>query len=89
MFFITATLGTVRNYIKYKKFNIWLFIRSPILTFLIYRLLPDKYNNKIFMALIFERWLLLGYKSINSYYNDDYNKKKLKYIKKYNLEYTK
>ena len=89
MFFITATLGTVRNYIKYKKFNFLLFVRSPILTFVIYKILPDKYDNKIFMALIFERWLLLGYKTIFSYCNDDYNKKKQKYVEKYNLDYDK
>lgn len=89
MFFITATLGTVRNYVKYKKFNLWLFIRSPIITFCIYKVIPDKYKNKIFISLILERWLLLAYKSIYSYCNDDYNKKKQKYIKKYNIEYNK
>lgn len=87
MFFITAILGSVRNFVKYKKFNFLLFIRSPIISYLIYKSIPTKYENRIFMALIFERWILLSYKSIYSYFNDDYHKKKLKYIIKYNLDY--
>lgn len=36
---------------------------------------------------MYERWFFFIYKSFLSIYNDDYNKKKNKYIKKYGLKY--
>ena len=36
---------------------------------------------------MYERWFFFIYKSLLSIYNDDYNRKKRKYMKKYNLKY--
>ena len=88
IFFITPILGAIRNYSKYKKFKLTLFIRTPITYFLIYNLLKIYYQkNMILYTLILERWYFLIYKTLISIFNDDYNIKKNKYIKKYNLKY--
>lgn len=88
LFFVTPILGAFRNYIKYKQFNTLLFIRSPLISFLIYKIIPLNNNNsKVLISLIAERWVMLSYKSIYSFVYDDYNVKKDKYMKKYNLEY--
>lgn len=77
-------LGTLRNYIKYKRINILLFLRTPITYFMINLLFQ---NQNIWKTLIFERWFFFIYKSLLSLYNDDYNVKKQKYILKYGLKY--
>lgn len=88
IFFITPILGAIRNYSKYKQFKLTLFIRTPITYFLIYNLLKIYYQkNMILYTLILERWYFLIYKTLISVFNDDYNIKKNKYIKKYNLKY--
>jgi len=88
IFFITPILGAIRNYSKYKQFKLTLFIRTPITYFLIYNLLKIYYQkNMILYTLILERWYFLIYKTLISIFNDDYNIKKNKYIKKYNLKY--
>lgn len=88
IFFITPILGAIRNYSKYKQFKLTLFIRTPITYFLIYNLLKIYYQKNIILyILILERWYFLIYKTLISIFNDDYNIKKKKYIKKYNLKY--
>lgn len=88
IFFITPILGAIRNYSKYKQFKLTLFIRTPITYFLIYNLLKIYYQKNIILyTLILERWYFLIYKTLISIFNDDYNIKKNKYIKKYNLKY--
>lgn len=77
-------LGTLRNYIKYKRIKILLFLRTPITYFMINLLFQ---NQNIWKTLIFERWFFFIYKSLLSLYNDDYNVKKQKYILKYGLKY--
>ena len=84
LFIITPLLGSIRNYCKYKIFNIYVFIRSPIL-YILFTLYLQTTN--IWKILIFERWFFLIYKSLLSLYNNDYNTKKQKYIQKYNLKY--
>ena len=84
LYLITPFLGSLRNYIKYKKLNFLLFIRTPITYFFIN--LFFQYNT-IWQTLIYERWLLFIYKTILSIYYDDYNRKKDKYILKYGLNY--
>jgi hypothetical protein len=84
IYMTTPFLGLMRNYIKYKKFNIFLFIRTPIIYLFINLLFQ---NNNIWQILIYERWFFLIYKSLLSIYNNDYIKKKNKYIKKYDLIY--
>ena len=90
--FITPSLGLFRNYIKYKQFSIFLYLKSPILTLIIYKLLifhnKLKKNNYIYLSLILERWIMLIFKSILSIYNKDYIRKKDKYIVKYSIDYN-
>ena len=84
IYIITPCLGLFRNYIKYKNFNKILFIRTPIIYLFINLFFQ---NNNPWQTLIYERWFFFIYKTLLSIYNDDYNKKKNKYIKKYNLKY--
>lgn len=84
LYLITPLLGTLRNYVKYKQIKLLLFIRTPITYFLINLIFQ---SNSVWKTLIYERWYFFIYKTILSIYNDDYNKKKDKYIKKYGLKY--
>lgn len=85
LYLITPILGSFRNYIKYKKLKFLLFIRTPVTYFIINLLFQC---NNIWKTLIYERWFFFIYKSILSLYNNDYIKKKEKYIKKYGLKYN-
>ena len=87
LFLITAILGFIKNYVKYKKISFCLFIRTPLICLCIYLIIKDRLANPILYSIILERWLLLLYKSIKSFIDDDYHKKKEKYKKKYNLIY--
>jgi hypothetical protein len=84
LYLITPLLGTLRNYVKYKQIKLLLFIRTPITYFLINLIFQC---NSIWKTLIYERWYFFIYKTFLSLYNDDYNKKKDKYIEKYGLKY--
>lgn len=84
LYLITPLLGTLRNYVKYKQIKLLLFIRTPI-TYLLINLIFQ--CNSIWKTLIYERWYFFIYKTFLSIYNDDYNKKKDKYIEKYGLKY--
>ena len=84
LYLITPLLGTLRNYVKYKQIKLLLFIRTPITYFLINLIFQC---NSIWKTLIYERWYFFIYKTFLSLYNDDYNKKKDKYIDKYGLKY--
>ena len=85
LYLITPFLGLLRNYIKYKQLKIFVFLRTPLLYIFINILFK---TNTIWKTMVFERWFFLIYKSLLSLYNDDYNKKKEKYIKKYGLKYN-
>jgi len=82
--FYTAILGSLKNYVKYKKFNILLFLRTPICIFFIQLLLQ---TNNIWKLLIYERWLMFIFKTFRSLYRNDYYVKREKYISKYNMRY--
>ena len=84
IYFITPILGFLKNYIKYKRINLFIFLRTPFIYFLL-RILFQRFT--IYEILIYERWIFFIYKIILSYINDDYHKKKEKYKKKYNLQY--
>lgn len=84
LYLITPLLGTMRNYIKYKRIKLLMFLRTPVTYFMINLLFQ---NQNIWKTLMFERWFFFMYKSLLSLYNDDYNVKKQKYIKKYGLKY--
>ena len=92
IFFITPVLGLLRNFIKYKKLSFLLFMRTPIINFIIFNILTKyskiKKNELIYLTIIFERWFMLFIKSIISYINNDHLKKKEKYIVKYSLDYS-
>ena len=81
---ITPLLGSLKNYVKYKRFNILVFVR----TFYIYALIQYiiKTNN-IYLILILERWFFFGFKVIRSLLRNDYMRNRNKYIKKYKLIY--
>lgn len=81
---ITPLLGSLKNYVKYKRFNILVFVR----TFYIYALIQFiiKTNN-IYLILILERWFFFGFKVIRSLLRNDYMRNRNKYIKKYKLIY--
>ena len=81
---ITPILGAFRNYVKYKSFKPLIFIRTPALYFFIFILFQ---TNNIWKILILERWFMFIYKTILSLLRNDYQKKKKKYIEKYNLKY--
>lgn len=88
LIFITSILGFIRDYSKYKLFSFNKFIRTPLII-LIFNVLLNilGYKESLLLSLIFERWFFLIIKSIISYKNNDYLKKKEKYIAKYNIEY--
>ena len=85
LYLITPFLGSFRNYIKYKQLKFLMFIRTPFTYFLINLIFKQ---DNIYQTLIYERWFFFIYKTILSLYNDDYNTKKKKYIKKYGLKYS-
>ena len=77
---ITPLLGSLKNYVKYKQFNLLVFIR----TFYIYALIQFiiKTNN-IYLILILERWFFFGFKVIRSLLRNDYMRNRNKYIAQY------
>jgi len=87
-FYIIAILGLFKNYIKYKSCKISLFMRTPIICYIIYEISKNKVDNPILFSIVSERCFMLIFKSLKSVYDDDYNKKKHKYIKKYGLVYN-
>jgi hypothetical protein len=84
LYLITPILGSLKNYVKYKRFNILVFLR----TLYIYSILKlaIQTDNK-WIILMLERWFFFLFKIIRSIINDDYNNKKQKYIEKYRLIY--
>jgi len=82
--FYTALLGSLKNFVKYKKFNIFLFLRTPLCIFFIQLLLK---TNNIWKVLIYERWFMFIFKTLRSLYRNDYYNKREKYIIKYNMRY--
>ena len=84
LYLITPLLGSLRNYIKYKKLKFLMFIRTPITNFLINLIFKQ---DSIYQTLIYERWFFFIYKTFLSIYHNDYITKKEKYKIKYNLKY--
>ena len=83
--FITPLRGAIRNYSKYRYFNLTLFLRTPIVYIFLHFIFRMSNPWKI---LIFERWFFFVYKTILSIYRRDYFTKKEKYMRKYNLKYS-
>ncbi len=82
--FITPLLGSLRNFVKYKQFFPLVFLRTPIIYFLLYITLRTK---NIWKIIVLERWLMFLVKTIKSIYKNDYIRKRKKYEKKYKLIY--
>ena len=81
---ITPLLGSLKNYVKYKRFNILIFIR----TFFIYLILKLAIQtNNTFLILILERWFFFIFKIIRSIYRNDYIRNRTKYETKYKIIY--
>ena len=86
---IIPVLGALKNYVKYKRISVLLFLRTPfIYTFIYSYLRLFKYKNKIILTIVNERIFMFIYKIIYSLLTDSYHKNKLKYIKKYNILYN-
>lgn len=86
---IIPILGAVKNYVKYKRVSLLLFLRTPVIYSIFYTFLwIRKYKNKISLTIINERIFMFLYKIIYSLLTDTYHKNKLKYIKKYNILYS-
>jgi len=86
---IIPVLGALKNYVKYKRVSLLLFLRTPfIYTFIYSYLRLFKYKNKIILTIVNERIFMFIYKIIYSLLTDSYHKNKLKYIKKYNILYN-
>ncbi len=88
LYLLTPTLGLARNYIKYKRCSFLMYLRTP----LVYVILHSLFfmlgsRNIVLKTLILERWYWFVEKSIRSYRNDDYHKKKEKYKIKHNVTY--
>ena len=84
LYLITPLLGSLKNYVKYKRFSLLIFIR----TFFVYLILHlfIQTNNK-WMILIFERWFFFIFKIIRSIYRNDYMRNRIKYETKYKIIY--
>lgn len=81
---ITPLLGSLKNYVKYKRFNVLIFIR----TFFIYLILKLAIQtNNTFLILILERWFFFIFKIIRSIYRNDYIRNRIKYETKYKIIY--
>ena len=86
IYLITPLLGSLKNYVKYKQFSLYLFLRSPLTCFLLQVFIQ---TNNYWMILILERWMMFFLKIIRSFYRNDYQRNRNKYILKYNLKYNK
>ncbi len=84
LYIITPLLGSLKNYVKYKRFNILIFIRS-FYVYLILKLAAQ--TNNIYLILILERWFFFIFKIIRSIYRNDYIRNRTKYETKYKLIY--
>ena len=81
---ITPILGSLKNFIKYKKFNIFILLRTPIIYFFIQLLVQ---TNNIYKILIYERWFMFLFKIARSAIRNDFIINKKKYEIKYNIDY--
>ena len=86
---IIPVLGALKNYVKYKRVSVLLFLRTPFIYSFIYSYLRlFNYKNKVILTIINERIFMFIYKIVYSLLTDSYHKNKLKYIKKYNILYN-
>ena len=84
LYLVTPILGSLKNYVKYKRFNTFIFLRTLYIYFILNLAIQ---TNNTWLILMLERWFFFVFKIIKSIINNDYNNKKQKYIQKYKLIY--
>ena len=84
LFLITPLFGSLKNYVKYKQFHLFNFIRTPLVYLLLQCFLR---TDNYWKLLIIERWGFFIFKIMRSLWRNDYLQKKDKYMKKYKLKY--
>ena len=84
LYLITPLLGSLKNYVKYKRFNILIFIRTLYIYFIL-KLFIQTNNN--WLILMLERWFFFLFKIIRSIIRNDYERNRNKYINKYGIKY--
>ena len=57
LLFATPLFGYLKNYVKYKKFNFYIFIRTPIIYILLKYILK---TNNIWKILIYEKMVFFN-----------------------------
>ena len=86
---IIPVLGMCKNYVKYKRVSLLLFLRTPFIYIILYTYMKYfQYKNIVSNVIINERVFMFLYKIFRSLLIDSYHKKKKKYIKKYNILYN-
>lgn len=84
LYLVTPLLGSLKNYVKYKRFNIMIFIRTLYIYFIL-KLFIQTNNN--WLILMLERWFFFLFKIIRSIIRNDYERNRNKYINKYGIKY--
>ena len=84
LYTITPLLGSLKNYVKYKRFNIFVFLRTLYIYFILKLSIQ---TNNIWIILMLERWFFFIFKIIRSIYRNDYLRNKSKYETKYKIIY--
>jgi len=84
LYLVTPLLGSLKNYVKYKRFNTLVFLRTLYIYFILKLFIQ---TDNTWLILTLERWFFFAFKIIKSIINNDYINKKQKYIEKYKLIY--
>ena len=84
IYLITPLLGFIKNYVKYKRINLLVFLRTPFIYSLLFILIQ---TQNIWKIITIERWLFFIFKIIRSTIRRDYIVNKDKYKLKYGLIY--
>jgi len=86
-------LGSIKNIVKRKTFNILIFLRTFAIYLIIYLLLEYGFGyyydfelDTSMLICLLERWIMFVYKIIYSFVTKNYEKKKFKYYHKYLTE---
>ena len=84
LYLITPLLGFIKNYVKYKRINLLVFLRTPFIYSLLFILIQ---TQNIWKIITIERWLFFIFKIIRSTIRRDYIVNKEKYKLKYGIIY--
>ena len=84
LYLITPLLGFIKNYVKYKRINLLVFLRTPLIYSLLFILIQ---TQNIWKIITIERWLFFIFKIIRSTIRRDYIVNKEKYKLKYGIIY--